>query len=185
MFEKEVYKYTVSCGAPRAGRYITKEVAMKRRFDKAEDEALKDTYPLEKITAIVIEFLKMVGFENPVSLEIKNVTDFLKPRIYSKSYNQLKEKYELNNRKHLIWMKFTIDGYLGVVAASDDINFDMTNTSGKIISHLNKQWRQDFVLVFPLPNIGDKERSDIECGIGNYLIDKEVPILDFYSHQYK
>lgn len=97
----------------------------------------------------------------------------------------MKEKYELNNRKHLIWMKFTIDGYLGVVAASDDINFDMTNTSGKIISHLNKQWKQDFVLVFPLPNIGDKERSDIECGIGNYLIDKGVPILDFYSHQYK
>lgn len=185
MFEKEAYKYTVSCGAPRAGRYVTKEIAMKKRLEKAESEALKDAYPFKKIATVVVEFLKMIGFENPVSIEIKDTTDFLKPRLCSKSYNQLKEKYSLNNQKHLIWLKFTIDGYLGVVAASDDINFDMTNTSGKIMSHLKKQWRQDFVLVFPLPNIGDKERSDIECGIGNYLIDRGVPILDFYSHQYK
>lgn len=185
MFEKEVYRYTVSCGAPRAGKYVTKEEAMKQRLDKAEDEAKKDVYPLEKITTIVIEFLEKVGCENPVSLEIKNIADFLTPRIRSRKYNQLKEKYDLNNRKHLVWMKFTTDGYIGVVAASDDINFDMDNTSGKIIDHLNKNWNQDFVLVFPLSNIGDKERSDIECGIGNYLIDKDVLILDFYSHQYK
>ena len=26
--------------------------------------------------------------------------------------------------------------------------------------------------------------SDIESGIGNYLIDNDVPILDYYSHNY-
>ena len=122
MFEKEVYRYTVSCGAPRAGKYVTKEEAMKQRLDKAEDEAKKDVYPLEKITTIVIEFLEKVGCENPVSLEIKNIADFLTPRVRSRKYNQLKEKYDLNNRKHLVWMKFTTDGYIGVVAASDDEN---------------------------------------------------------------
>lgn len=28
------------------------------------------------------------------------------------------------------------------------------------------------------------QRGDIERGVGNYLISKNVPILDFYSHNY-
>lgn len=83
----------------------------------------------------------------------------------------------------IIWMKFTTDDYLGVVATSLDINFSTTNTSGKIINHLDKKWNEEFVLVFPLPNIPKPlNRQLIESGIGNYLISKNVPILDFYSH---
>jgi hypothetical protein len=96
-------------------------------------------------------------------------------------------------------MKFTTDGYLGVVAAGDDINFGIPNnsleyneknnkgdwkynTSGIIIHRLRKVWDESFVLIFPIPDIGDRERRDIECGIGNFLISKGVPILDYYSH---
>lgn len=54
-----------------------------------------------------------------------------------------------------------------------------------IIYHLKKQWDESFVLIFPLQNIsGNPKRGDIERGIGNYLIKKEVPILDFFSHRY-
>ena len=73
MFEKEVYRYTVSCGAPRAGKYVTKEEAMKQRLDKAEDEAKKDVYPLEKITTIVIEFLEKVGCEKSKALSMDEI----------------------------------------------------------------------------------------------------------------
>lgn len=42
--------------------------------------------------------------------------------------------------------------------------------------------QEAYVLIFPLVNIPDGlDRSDIESGIGNYLISKNVPILDFYS----
>lgn len=59
------------------------------------------------------------------------------------------------------------------------------NKSGIIVHHVNKSWEEAFVLVFPLKNIkNDLTRSDIERGIGNYLIVKGVPILDFYSHNY-
>lgn len=81
-------------------------------------------------------------------------------------------------------MKFTSTGHLGVVAAGDDINFDLTNNAGKIISYLDQTWNENLVLIFPLPSIGDKERNDIECGIGNYLASKRVPILDYYSYRY-
>jgi len=92
-------------------------------------------------------------------------------------------------------MKFTEDGFLGVVATSNDINFDIPlsqkeynknhNTSGIIIHYLNKKWNESFVLVFPLKKIPEKlKRGDVERGIGNYLIKKGVPILDFFSHRY-
>lgn len=93
------------------------------------------------------------------------------------------------------------DGYLGVVATSNDVNFNIPssekdysikkygkwlfNTSGIIIHHLNKRWNENFVLVFPLVDIPEGlQRGDIERGVGNYLISKNVPILDFYSHNY-
>ena len=61
-------------------------------------------------------------------------------------------------------------------------------TAGRINKSLGLEWDDSEVLIFPL-NIPSKiqgvlNRSDIESGIGNYLISKGVPILDFYSHNY-
>lgn len=64
------------------------------------------------------------------------------------------------------------------------------NTSaGKINTFLGgeNEWDEKHVLIFPLNGIEKLEefnRSDIESGIGNYLIAKNVPILDYYSHNY-
>ena len=91
-------------------------------------------------------------------------------------YVDVAQIYNLNNRNHIIWMKFTEDGYLGLVAASDDINFSMDNSSGLIIDYLNQKWDESFILMFPLKGITDGLRKDIECGIGNYLIDNNVHI---------
>ena len=35
------------------------------------------------------------------------------------------KEFELDDKGDLVWMKFTKDGYLGVVAVSDDVNFDI------------------------------------------------------------
>ena len=71
-----------------------------------------------------------------------------------------------------------------VVAAGADVNFDTENTSGKIVSYVDEEWDEDLILIFPLPKIGFGYRRDIECGIGNYLLESGVPILDRYSHMY-
>lgn len=186
MLAKEIYDFTVSCGAPRASQYVSKEEVMEKRFGKAKEESEKKINSPEEVISFTKEFLQKMGFENPSGIKIENPSKFLEKRKRIDCYNELKEQYNLNSNKHIVWMKFTLDGYLGVVAGSDDINFDMINTtSGKIISYLDKTWDETLLLIFPLPFIGDKERSDIECGIGNYLINKKVAILDYYSHQYK
>jgi hypothetical protein len=83
----------------------------------------------------------------------------------------------------IVWMKFTIDGYLGVVASSNDIDFNYNTNSGKLIKSVNKKWDKNRIIIVPFPNIkGRDERVMIEKMIGNYLSDNKVPIIDLYSH---
>ncbi len=164
------------------------------RFEKAEEQAKLETVDTETITGYVNEFLEMLNInlvKNPkVLLEDENI-----------DYDKIKNNHCLKSEKDIVWLKFTTDGFVGVVATSNDVNFDIPNTeedydlevngnwkhttSGIIIHNLRKQWDESFVLVFPLENIPNElTRGDVERGIGNYLIDKGVPILDFYSHNY-
>ena len=116
-------------------------------------------------------------------------------------------KNPLNKPSHVIWMKFAKNGQLGVVAAGNDYNFDIppssdvyneTNngkrkckcnkwkyaTSGIILHKLNLEWDESFLLIFPLQDIEDSWLKDIETGMGNFLIENDVPIIDFYSHKF-
>ena len=164
------------------------------RINKAEEQAMLVPVEIKEIIAYTNEFLKILGMspiENPIIDLVRNKLD----------YKQIKNESGSNDERDIVWMKFTQDNYLGVVAASSDVNFNIPtskddynikkngkwayNTSGIIIHHLNKKWNKDFVLIFPLVNIPQGlQRGDIERGIGNYLISKQVPILDFYSHNY-
>lgn len=51
-------------------------------------------------------------------------------------YDQIREEFELDDKGDLIWMKFTEDGYLGVVAVSNE-----TERKGYIWEHLRKNGR--------------------------------------------
>ena len=84
----------------------------------------------------------------------------------------------------IIWLKFTTKGHLGVVAKSCDINYDYNLSSGILVEQVSEQWDDSFVIIFPLTNEVLKSYStgDIELGVGNYLISKGIPIIDYYSH---
>lgn len=162
------------------------------RYKKAKEQAQRDVVDVKIIINIIKNFLKNVGIktiENPI----------LKPRLID--YAKIKEEFGLENQKDIVWLKFTTDKYLGVVATSDDINFVIPqsnndydkkyrdkwlyNSSGIIVHKLNKMWDDSFVLVFPLRNIPQGyTRFEVEKAIGNLLIANEVPILDYYSHLY-
>lgn len=189
------------------------------RFQKAEEQAKLKPVEIRQIISYINEFLNLLS-EGPISppllISLKN-SDFeeikkdynLQNNIQYASlkfttkidYKKIKKDYNLQDEKDIIWLKFTTKKYVGVVAKSNDIAFDVPpskedyhkkrgtkweyTTSGIIIDFLNQKWDERFVLVFPLENIPQNlKRGDIETGIGNYLIDKGVPILDFYSHNY-
>lgn len=162
------------------------------RFEKAKTEAEKAVKPIEEIIDLVNDFFAIIGIakvENP-RMNPQNI-----------NYEKIMVEHQLENKRDIIWMKFTDDGYLGVIAQRNDINFDIPdsadecdkkngknwsyNTSGILIHSLHKQWDKTFVLVFPLHREGCiYSRHDIETAVGNYLIEKGVPILDYYSHNY-
>lgn len=166
------------------------------RFDEADNQSKKEQISVDQIIKYTNDYLEQRGLKRIDHPRFENITDLP----LDIDYNKIKEDYQLNSVKHIIWMKFTTSGHLGVVAASNDINFRIPeneeqynekgkkrwkyNTSGIIIHHLKQSWDESFVLIFPLPGITNQERSEIEQGIGNYLISKEVPILDFYSHMF-
>lgn len=98
-------------------------------------------------------------------------------------------KINSDNKENIIWIKFNTSGIISVIGTGCDIYFtDATknNTkSGRINIALNQEWDDRFVLIFPLREFPDDlNRSDIESGIGNYLIAKGITILDYYSHNY-
>ena len=173
--------------------------AGRKRFEKAKEQAALTPVPREKIIALANQFLREAGMEpcaNPVFQ--------LRPG-QQVDYKKIQKENGLQDKKDIVWMKFTRDGYLGVVAVSSDIGFDIPSsreeydelppgtsgqkwrfsTAGILVHFLGKQWDDSFVLVFPLKNMPEGyDRHRVETGIGNYLIANDVPILDFYSHNY-
>jgi len=65
-------------------------------------------------------------------------------------YKRIKERFGLERAQNIVWLKFTKDGYLGVVARSFDINFDIKTSSGILVKQVEKQWDDSFVIIFPL-----------------------------------
>jgi len=159
------------------------------RFVMAEEQAKLKAIEIQDIIDYTNEFLELLGMDSVITP--KREKEYLGNYLYK----EIKKINNLEDERDIVWMKFTQDGFLGVVATSNDINFDIPlsekeydkkhTTSVIIIHHLKKKWDESFVLIFPLKNIPQNlKRGDIERGIGNYLIKKGVPILDFFSHRY-
>lgn len=106
--------------------------------------------------------------------------------VWEPKYSVIKEKFGLSHTKNILWLKFTQKGYLGVVAKGMDINFFNDNTSGKLVNAVKDKWDESSILIFPLTDLilDKRDTGEIERAIGNYLISKGVPIIDFYSHNY-
>ena len=142
------------------------------RRKRALEQFTKKICSVESIIEHTLEFLKTIGIDSLC----------IKCRLNEIDYMKIKQEHQLNSEGHIVWMKFIKSGHLGVVAAGKDVNFGYEKSSGKLIASINKEWDKSFVLLFPLQNITDDDRHKIERGIGNYLISKEVPIIDYYSH---
>jgi hypothetical protein len=218
--------YNTLLKAPR-GKNSSVHGSAQERFNEAVKQAKlyeqaklynKGDIDIDNIINCVNDCLKNIGMHEckpPIRIDIKenNNIKYLKNiRIQENEtpieinsididYSKIQRDYNLADKRDIIWMKFTKDGCLGVVATSNDINFNKPeskkdykkirnkrweyNTSGILVHNLCKSWDKTFVLIFPLIDIPKGyRRGDIERVVGNYLIDKGVPIIDFYSHVY-
>lgn len=147
------------------------------RKTKAKEEADKEKVSIVEICNLTNSFLNKIGVESRCILI--DGLDIL----MTINYEHIRRTYKLERQSDIVWMRFTTDGHLGVVASSNDINFDYDTNSGKIIKSVNKKWDEKKIIIAPLPEIaGRQERLLIEKMIGNYLSDNGVPIIDLYSH---
>ncbi len=177
-----------------------------KRFEMAKQQLAAKTIDIECIIKLVNSFIEAYGLKvyvgnNIVKTNNINLTKFNKNT--KQTYNGI------TSEKDIIWIKFA-DNRVGVVACSNDINFDIPstkdeydeiiftrsgkkkgwkyNTSGILVHSVNLKWDDSFFDVFPLIGLekgkeGKKQRHDIETGIGNYLILNHIPIIDYYSHR--
>ncbi|MCR0328093.1 hypothetical protein MKA58_11885 [[Clostridium] innocuum] len=147
------------------------------RKTKAKEEADKEKVSIFEICNLTNSFLNKIGIESRcILIDGLDVLTTI-------NYEHIRHLYKLKRQSDIVWFRFTTDGYLGVVASSNDINFDYDTNSGKIIKSVNKEWDEKKIVIVPLPEIaGRRERLQIETMLGNYLSDNKVPIIDLYSH---
>ncbi len=161
------------------------------RLEKAREQyiqACESELDEKDLVDCVNEFLGQLGMKkitNP-KIVLKNTESH---RI---SYSNIRSEYG-NQKDDIVWIKLSVSEsgikMISVIGTSEDIFFTKNtknkSSSGKINKKLKLEWVEDYVYIFPLVNIPEGlYRSDIESGIGNYLIDKGFPILDYYSHNY-
>lgn len=204
--------FEVNPNAFQFSRKLNKDIAKsvhygdRERFDIAKKQRDKSAVPISDIITLVNDLLDTIGIktvdEKQVRLNPKDV-----------KYDEIKKKHNLPDERDIVWLKFTKSGYVGVVAVSNDVGFDCPqyeseyndrikvynkyrkcyeekwkySTSGILVHSVGEEWDDSYVLVFPLES---KEgtclysRQEIEIAIGNYLEKNNVPIIDYYSHNY-
>ena len=97
---------------------------------------------------------------------------------------------------HIIFIQFTASGHIAVVGAGRDISFSKNESRGtwKIISAIEgAEWDDKEVIVIPIQNIKNYRikkgenilsyRNGVEQYLGDYLLSKEIPILNYFQHK--
>lgn len=177
----KMYDWIMPSIRNRSLSHIPEDGEYNFRIERAEQQSKMPTVDREIIIEYVNEFLEGLGM-------VKIDDPHVKPKATkTRRFNYAKINRE--SKQDIVWIKFTEDNYISVIGTGCDIYFSkntLDNTAAGIINRvLGKKWDENDVLIFPLLNIPEHlNRSDIESGIGNYLISKNVPILDYYSHNY-
>lgn len=169
--------------------YINEFIELLREENGYGDKTVRfDTIVLDNSTHPIIDngiICNQLNWKSPIYDKEKR--DYVE---WDYKYDVISSVFHTKEPKNLIWLKFTQKGHVGVVAKSFDINFDRKTDDGKPISsdvlvkEVGESWDKSFVMMFPMtPEIlGKRSVGELELGIGNYLIEKNVPIIDFYSH---
>lgn len=165
-----------------------------KRVIKAQEKLDKIVPQKSKVRKILSKCLKEKGISGEV------IT--INPLLEKIDYKKISETYGTNGEGHIIWVQFVISGHVAVVGAGKDIGFPKNENRGTwmILSKLsNVEWDRTEVVIIPIRELdmnsyglkyihkhGNnilKCRNGVEHCIGEYLIEKGVPILNYYQHR--
>ena len=163
-----------------------------QRINKGRAESKKGIISIKKIKEILSKCLKNQEIDRTI-LHFTNLSCI--------NYSKIQEDNKTNAIGHIIWLQFTKQGHIAVVGAGKDIGFPIKSKSGTafILNELNLEWDKSNIIVIAikgldhqsvgLKNIKEfnnnilKCRNGIEHYIGDYLISKNIPIINFYQHK--
>lgn len=163
---------------------------MLNRRDKAIEEFKKEVnYTKEDVLNIIDECLRKKGIDGEAILvNIKQQPI---------NYEEIKNKYNTKAKEHIIFIQFVKTGHIAVVGAGMDIGFLRNENYGtwRVIRELPRiEWDDEEVIIVPVKGLDTKSvgiknvdnilhcRNGVEQCIGEYLIEKNIPILNYYQH---
>ena len=101
--------------APR-GRTSSVHFGQTYRYNKAVEESKEKPVSDKEISELILSFFKGIGIRTINQPRYENPLPF--------NYQGMKEEFKLDDERDIVWIKFTKDGYIGVVATSNDINLN-------------------------------------------------------------
>lgn len=126
------------------------------------------------------------------ALDEKNI----KGEILEINPKELDYKKVTDGSSHIIFIQFTTSGHIAVVGAGRDISFSKNKSYGtwRIISAIDGvEWDDKYVIVIPIQNIKNYRikkdenilsyRNGVEHYLGDYLLSKKIPILNYFQHK--
>jgi len=182
-FQRQIYIGKVSW------RNIVRKKSIEERIQKAREEFSRPFVEVDEIVKILSCCLK----DNSIDGDIM-IYESLSKNI---DYKDIMRKYNTNGEGHIIWLEFVEKGHVAVVGAGKDIGFPRNEKRGtwSILSKiLNIEWDTSKVIIIPIrgldvSSVGIKNvdnvlkcRNGVEYCIGQYLIENNIPILNYYQH---
>ncbi|MCE3020141.1 hypothetical protein LW893_04210 [Parvimonas micra] len=171
---------------------MVKKLSIDKRKEKATEEFKKPIVDLNKIKKKLSECLKNKNIDGDI-IEFDLSTEKCD---YNKITKEITKNSKINDEKHIIWIKFLKSGHIALVGAGIDIGFSTNKNYGtwRFLDHLNNEWDKSKVIVIPVRGLDIKStgyknvknilkcRNGVEHCIGKYLVDENVPILNYYQH---
>lgn len=166
-----------------------RKIEGKIQYEKSEKE-------IENIVNVINELLIEEKY-----IVLKNSDNKYVPDSKEKiNYNCVKQDVPIDfqdyfNEKNIVYLKLAKSKchnqkrHVVVVGRSNDISYNDSHTSSKILNYAGGKWDKGLVLIFPIIK-NNKEKvaiddvSKLETEIGNKLIDNGIPIIDIVSHYY-
>ena len=160
------------------------------RVKKGQDELKKTAVEKSEVLGIISECLKKKGIDGEALL--------IEPASKNIDYKKIMDTYKTNGEGHIVWVQFVNSGHVAVVGAGKDIGFPKNEIKGtwSILSKLSDvEWDTKNLIIVPVKGLDNKSnglknvknilkcRNGVEHCIGEYLIEKKVPILNYYSHK--
>ena len=167
--------------------------AFDTRVEEGKSEFNKPIIEKSEILEILSNCLKEKGISGEI-LFINLTSEKI-------DYEQISKDHGTNGTGHIIWLQFSNSGHVAVVGAGKDIGFSRNENKGtwSILSKIpHVEWNKEEVIIIPVRGL-DKDsyglknvhkhgnnilrcRNGVEHCIGEYLINKGVPILNYYQH---